>query len=261
MTLGTADVEQLRRITDLVREVLGDDAIGGYLHGSTASGTLRPRSDLDVLALARRATTPDEKRVLVDRLLRISGRGDPSGRSRSIELTLVVEADVRPWRYPPRFDFQYGDWLRADFERGDLTPWTSPNPDVAVLITMARAADLPMFGPPATQAFDPVPREDLERAIVEGIPGLLDDLAGDEANVVLTFARIWMTLATGEIRSKDAAAEWALARLPQEHRPVLLRARAVHLDFHADTWDDLVTRVRPHVDHVVGEIGALPGRE
>jgi predicted nucleotidyltransferase len=250
---------QIDQIAILIRDVFGDDAIGAYLHGSTALGTMRPHSDIDVLVLSSRATTAGEKRVLIDRLLGMSGRGGPSGNARSIELTIVVHAEIQPWHYPPRFDFQYGDWLRADFEGGVLTPWTSPNPDIAVLITMARAADRPVFGPPATEAFDPVPQADLERAIVEGIPGLLDDLETDTANVVLTFARIWTTLAIGEIRSKDAAAEWALARLPQEHRPALLRARAVYLGHHADDWEDIRLMVRPHVDHVLHEIRDLTG--
>jgi predicted nucleotidyltransferase len=245
---------QVEAVGALVREVLGGDAIGAYLHGSTATGRLQHRSDLDILVLARRPTADDEKRALIARLLRASGRGDPSGRARSIELTIVVEGDVRPWRYPPRFDFQYGDWLRADFEGGILTPWTSPNPDVAVLITMARAADRPVFGPPATEAFEPVPHADLERSIVDGIPGLIDDLKGDEANVILTFARIWTTLATGQIRSKDEAADWALARLPEDQRAVLARARAVYVGSEPDTWADLEDRIGPHVEHVLVEI-------
>jgi predicted nucleotidyltransferase len=250
-------VDQISGAIALVRDVLAADLIGAYLHGSTATGRLQHRSDVDILVLSRRATTDDEKRVLIERLLRMSGRGDASGQARSIELTIVVEADVRPWRYPPRFDFQYGDWLRADFERGDLTPWSSPNPDVAVLITMARAADRPVSGPSAKTAFEPVPRADLERAIVEGIPGLLDDLDGDEANVILTFARIWVTLATGDIRSKDEAADWVLDRLPDEHRSVLKRAQDVYLGRHPDTWTDLADRIRPHVDHVLAEIDRL----
>src|SRR4029079_7843248 len=50
--------------------------------------------------------------------------------------------------------------------------------------------------------------------MVEGIPGLLADLDGDTGNGNLTLARIWMSLATGTIQTKDAAADWAAARLP-----------------------------------------------
>ena len=251
------DVAQLAQIVELVRDVLGEDALGAYLHGSTALDQLRPKSDLDVLVLSCRPTTTTEKSALIERLLRISGRGDPSGESRPIELTIVVESALRPWCYPPGLDFLYGDWMRAAFEGGDLTPWETPNPDLAPVITMVRSANQALFGPPPSEVFDPVPIEDLNRAIVEGIPGLLGDLNSDTTNVVLTFARIWTTLATGTIRSKDAAADWALARLPEEHRPVLAHARAVYLGEEDDHWADLEARLRPHVGHVLGEIGRL----
>jgi streptomycin 3"-adenylyltransferase len=90
--------------------------------------------------------------------------------------------------------------------------------------------------------------------MLDGIPGLLSDLDGDERNIVLTFARIWTTLATGVIRSKDAAADWALPLLPPEHRAVLVHARSIYLGDAPEEWGDLLPRVRPHVDHVIGAI-------
>ena len=71
---------------------------------------------------------------------------------------------------------------------------------------------------------------------------------------VLTLTRIWATAATGEIRTKDAAADWALARLPDEHRPVLARAKSVYLGQDDDRWDDLRPRLQPFADHLVGLI-------
>jgi Domain of unknown function (DUF4111) len=86
---------------------------------------------------------------------------------------------------------------------------------------------------------------------------LLGDLASDTRNVILTLARIWSTVATDVIRSKDEAATWALARLPEEHRAVLARARAIYLGDEQERWEDLEPRVRPHVDYVVAEIERL----
>jgi streptomycin 3"-adenylyltransferase len=247
-------VEQADRVVALVREVLGDAVLGVYLHGSAAFGALQPTSDIDLLAVTRRPTTPAEQRQLIERLLPMSGRGDPTGRSRHLELTSVVQGDVRPWRYPPRLDFQYGDWWRAEFERGDLAPWVSPNPDLTLGLEMVLRAEHPLFGPPPSEVLDPIPPGDVRRAMIDGIPSLLADLVGDERNVVLTFARIWMSLATGTIRSKDAAADWALPRLPAEHRAVLAHARAIYMGEVVEEWGDLLPRVRPHVDHIIGEI-------
>jgi predicted nucleotidyltransferase len=247
-------VDQAQRVVMLIREVLADAVIGVYLHGSAAVGGLHPTSDLDLLAVAHRPTTPAEKRTLIERLLPVSGRGDPTGHSRSVELTIVVQRDVRPWHYPPSLDFQYGDWWRRQFERGDLTPWESPNPDLTLQLEMALQADHPLFGPPPAEVLDPIPPGEVRRAMLDGIPALLSDLDGDERNVVLTFARIWMSLATGMIRSKDAAADWALPLLPPEHRAVLAHARAIYLGEAAEEWGDLLPQVRPHVDHVIDEI-------
>lgn len=82
------------------------------------------------------------------------------------------------------------------------------------------------------------------------------DLGSDTRNVLLTLARIWVTLATGDIRAKDTAADWVLARLPDEHRPVLARARAVHLGEEPERWGDIAQgRVRACAEFVVGALG------
>ncbi len=245
---------QLDQVVGLVRSVLGDDAVGAWLYGSSTLGGLKPSSDLDVLVVSRRATTAADRRALIDRLLAISGRRATAGPARSIELTIVVQSDVRPWRYPPPLDFQYGDWLRDEFTRGDLVPWSTPNPDLAVLLATVLLGAEPLFGPPAAEVLDPVPRMDLVRAMLDGVPELLAELESDTRNVILTLARIWTTVATGEIRSKDAAADWALRRLPEAHRPVLARARDMYLGTEEERWDELLPSIRPHADYVVHEI-------
>jgi streptomycin 3"-adenylyltransferase len=221
-------------LVQLVRATLGDSLLGIYLHGSATLGGLRPHSDIDVLAVIRDRTTHSQRRALVEELLKVSG---VDGR-RHVELTVVVQDDVRPWRYPPTCDFLYGDWLREDYERG-VTPGPGPSPDLAPLLTMVLRADAPLQGPPPARLLDPVPHDDLRRAIVSGVPELMAELDSDTRNVLLTLARIWTTLATGTIRSKDAAADWALDRLPAGHRPALARARAVYRGEEAERWDDL----------------------
>ena len=105
-----------------------------------------------------------------------------------------------------------------------------------------------------------MPRADCVTAMFDCVPGLLADVDGDTRNVVLTGARVWSTLVTGESRPKDAAADWALARLPEAHRLVLERARAIYVGDEEEHWDDLRARVRPHVEHVVAEIEKTRGR-
>jgi Domain of unknown function (DUF4111)/Nucleotidyltransferase domain len=230
--------------------VLGAEVLGAYLYGSALTGGLRPMSDLDVLALTRRPASIGEKRRLVEGLLAVSGQG-----LRPVEVTVVAQPDIKPWRYPPRFDLQFGEWHRAALERCDEEPLeATTNPDVALLLTMVLQASRPLLGPPAPELLDPMPPEDLTRAMLNGADEVMPGLADDTRNSVLTLARIWLTVETGEIRPKDRAADWALERLPEEHRQVLARARAIYLGEEDERWDDLRPRVRPYADHVAGEI-------
>ena len=239
--MEAADRRQLDRVVGLVAEVLGPDVVGAYLFGSAVLGGLQPDSDLDVLVVSRRATTRAEKQALVDRLLSLSRR------PRHLELTITADGAL---------DFQYGDWWRREFESGNVEPWsgTAAANDLTVLIAMVLTAGRPLLGPPPGEVLPPVSRPNLTRAMLEGIEPLLADLDDDTRNVVLTLARIWTTLGTGEFRSKDAAADWALERLPEEHRAVLARARAIYLGDEPERWDDLAPRVRPHANYVVAEI-------
>lgn len=249
-------VGQTEKIIRLVNGVLGHDVIGSYLHGSAVLGGLKPASDIDVLVASARPMGDQQRRALVAGLLNISG---VNARARPVELTVVVQSEVRPWRYPPTVDFLYGEWLRDRFEAGAV-PQPAPMPDLALLISMVLAGDHPLTGPPPARVLDPVARADLARAAVAGIPGLLDDLPADTRNVILTLARIWTTLATGEIRAKDAAADWALAQLPPRHRPVLEHARQLYLStrYADESWpDELKAQAPAHAAEVLAKIERL----
>lgn len=175
---------------------------------------------------------------------------------------MVVGSEVRPWRYPPRMDFQYGEWMRADLDRG-IVPGPRENPDLALLIAMVRLAARPLVGPPAARLLPPIPETDVVRATVDSLPSLIGDLEPDTANVLLTLARMWKTTVTAEFSPKDVAAEWTLARLadtpPAEHE-ALERARNVYLGRAPDEWSDLREAVHTLANRLREEIAESASR-
>lgn len=252
------DRQQVDRVVALVRDVIGSNVVGAYLLGSAAFGGLRPRSDLDVLVVSKRPMTDGEKRELVHQILPISWQQTPQGMLRGIELTVVVQSDVRPWRYPPNRDFQYGGWLRLALERGEAEPWAGKtDPDIASLIAQVLAANAPLLGPPPENVLDPVPFNDVLDAIVADVDQWIGNIDTDTRNGILALARIWSALETDATYSKDVAAAWALGRLPDEHKPVLARARSIYLGHAEDQWEDVREDVHRYVTYVVGEIKRL----
>ena len=251
--------EQVDAAVGVVRAALREARIVAiYLYGSAVAGGLRPDSDLDLFTLTDRRLTPDEKAGIVEGLLPISGRRTRPAGWRPIEMTVVAHPEVRPWRYPPRLELQYGEWLRAELVSGVIEPDPADNPDLGVLITMVRQSGRPLVGPPAPDVLDAVPAPDLVRAMVDGLPSLMSDLAGDTRNVLLTLARIWTTLHTGDIRSKDDAADWAVERLPDELGRVLARAGGLYrTGGYGDPWDE---RAKVVADRLVAEIRSAVAR-
>lgn len=206
-----------------------------YLHGSAVSGCLRPHSDVDLLGVIDPALAPESGMRLAADLLEISGRYpfDPDGR-RPIELILFTRSHLSAPSYPAQCAFIYGEWLRRAYETGEA-PACLRDPELTLVLAQARQEAKALFGPPANELLPAIPASDIRRAIGDALPALAERFPEDERNVLLTLARMWRTLATAEFVPKDAAADWAATRLPQEHASVLLSARNAYLGLRGDT--------------------------
>jgi streptomycin 3"-adenylyltransferase len=237
----------------IVKELLGRTVVAVYLFGSAVNGGLRINSDVDVLVVVNYSLPEITRMKLTDRLMLISGKMGNTDSVRPLEVTVMTQGNIVPWRYPPKNDFIYGEWLRDEFERGQIQEPTY-DPDLAIVLAQAQKNSVSLFGPDASEILDPVPITDIRRAIKESLPELIDGIKGDERNVILTLARMWQTVAIGEISPKDVAAEWAIPRLPKEHATLLNLARKAYRGEYLDSWKGLDTEVSALVNHMKNSI-------
>ncbi|MBO4121491.1 DUF4111 domain-containing protein [Cupriavidus gilardii] len=215
---------EAQRLLDVVTSVLGDNIAGAYLFGSAIAGGLRPASDIDLLVLTHRPMPSPARGQLVAALMKVSGERAEHGPARNAEVTIIVRDDIVPWRHPPNSDFVYGEWLRDAFEAG-VVPAPTVDPDLTLVLATALQGHRALLGPALTRFLPSIPAGDIRLAIAQSLPALVANLSGDERNVMLTLARMWVTLATDSIVPKDVAADWLLPRLPDELRTVLATAR------------------------------------
>ncbi len=245
---------QIDQCLNLVKEILGQDLLSVYLYGSSILGGLQKYSDIDLLVVSDRSTTHEEKTKLATSLLQISGVYMKSTKL-PIEMTIVEKAEINPWHYPPNFDFQYGDWLRKQFESGIIEQRsTKAMPDLALLITQVLLASKTLLGADPDQLLCKVPYKDFMIATTDALHNLMSELNSDTRNVLLTFARIWSTVGTDAIRSKPAAADWAIDRLPEQYHPVMKRAKAICKGEEKENWDDIRELIKPCADFIIGQI-------
>jgi streptomycin 3"-adenylyltransferase len=247
---------EVPRVLAVLDRTLADTVVGAYLFGSCCAGGLRHQSDVDILVAVTQAPIEATRQQLMAELLKISGRDAIAGPSRPLEVTVVVASELVPWRFPPRCELLFGEWLRDDLAAGRIAP-AAPSPDLAIVMTTLLQHHRLLVGAPASVVFAPVPADDLRRAVSGCLPSLLDNLRGDERNVMLTLARMWVTQATGRIVPKDEAALWALERLPSTLAPVLALARSAYLGEQRDDWSNRGQEVDLFVQHAVAAIEAL----
>ena len=105
----------------IIQNLLEESLVAVYLHGSAVVGGLRPASDVDLLAVIDQPMTSEVRECLAADLMEISGRypSDPE-RRRPLELIVFLCADLASSRYPLRSEFIYGEWLRHEYEMGEI---------------------------------------------------------------------------------------------------------------------------------------------
>lgn len=236
---------------------LGERLQALHLFGSALEGGLRPHSDIDLMATVGAPLPGPLRRALMTDLLTVSAPPGTPGALRPLEVTVLVHADVVPWRHPARRELQFGEWLRDDLQAGIVEP-AMPDPDLAILLTKLRQHGVALLGPPAGALFDEVPRADFMQALRDTVAQWNEaaDWHGDERNIVLALARVWFSAVTGGIAPKDVAADWALERLPQGLRPVLAHARSAYLGEVRDDPVVLAAGMTAFVRHVRREVEA-----
>ncbi|MCQ9342088.1 MULTISPECIES: aminoglycoside adenylyltransferase domain-containing protein [Corynebacterium] len=215
--------------------------LGAYLYGSAASSGLRSRSDIDILVLTQSSLNRTERQALIALLLGISGwighaETFPEATSeRPIELTTLAVGESWTITEAPVIDFQYGEWLRESMWRGNL-PQPTVDPDALTLVATAQSANVRLLGAPLGDLIPPIPSALLHHAVKAVIPDLMEEIIGDEMNSLLTLARILVTLDTGQIVSKDAAADMIAPTLNDADRALMELARDVYLGNAPDSW-------------------------
>lgn len=233
---------------EVIEGLLGNQLIGIYLYGSAIHGGLNINSDIDILVISNQGLSKTTRNELTKRLMLVSGKIGCKNK-RPLEVTIINQNDVVPWQFPPKCEYMYGEWLREQMEAGEI-PQASHNPDVAILLWQARKYSLSLKGLEVTKIIEPILMADVQKAIGCSLPELIAGVKGDERNVLLTLARMWFTLSTGEICPKDQAAEWAIPKLAKEHATLLEKAKKAYLGDYDDKWEGMETEIIELVNYL-----------
>ena len=212
------------------REILGENLVGVYLHGSLAMGCFNPRkSDLDLLTVVRE--TPDDacRRTYLEMVTELSARMPENRSHGGIEMSVVRKDVCNPFVYPTPFELHFSvghaEWYRRDPD-DYIRKMKGTDKDLAAHFTIVRSRGICLYGLPIREVFGEVPAADYLDSIRADICGAREEIAGDTMYLTLNLARVLAYCTEGKILSKQEGGEWALTNLPEKFRPLLRTALA-----------------------------------
>lgn len=226
-----ADVrEQAERYVAALRQAIGANLVGIYLHGSWAMGCFNPaHSDIDLLVVVRRGMAPALKRAMLTLLLACSGRPSP------MEVSFLTMDGLQPWRHPAPYDLHWSEGHRCEMQRRlDQPGWESwlmrdlRDRDLAAHVTMLKARGVALLGAPIPAVFADVDPADYLDALWYDVEGAPERIAAEPLYLTLNLARVLGYLEDGLLLSKEEGAVWALAKLPPRFTGLLQQALACY---------------------------------
>lgn len=218
--------DQIAGLTEGLTRLLGANLIGIYLHGSLALGGFNPQhSDIDLLIVVHTSLPPDIKHEVARLVLASSRNPHP------LELSILTDENLYPWRYPTPFDFHYSEAWRErtqqEFDNGSAPSWADAHdPDLAGHITIVNHCGIVLAGKPIAEALPPVPRTDYLTSVLNDVLDAPEYIHTNPVYWILNPCRVYWYLLEGRISSKEEAGAWAVDYLPEPYCAVVRQALA-----------------------------------
>ena len=227
----------LNRYVQRTREILGDNLVGVYLHGSAVMGCFNPeKSDVDLIIVVKEPVPDTVKRAYLEMVVAASAAGPKKG----IEMSVVRAEFCKPFVYPTPYELHFSighlDWYQEDPEEY-IRELKGTDYDLAAHFTIIGHRGKCLYGPPIEEVFAEVPRADYMDSIWKDIADAEEEITEYPLYLTLNLARVLAFWEEGLVLSKKEGAEWALDRVPTKFAPQL---RQVLLEYETgaeETWD------------------------
>ena len=206
------------------KEILRDNLVGVYLHGSTVMGCFNPRkSDIDLIIVVDQPLSDSVKRAYLDMVVAFNACGPAKG----IEMSIVLREVCKPFVYPTPYELHFSaghlDWYRDDPDEY-IREMKGTDKDLAAHFTVINNRGKCLYGAPIKDVFAEVPRCDYMDSLWYDVEGAAEEITEYPMYLILNLARVLAYKEDGLVLSKKEGGEWALKTLPTEYRPLITDA-------------------------------------
>lgn len=203
------------------KEILQDNLIGIYLHGSAVMGCYNPaKSDIDLIAVVKDPMEDSVKRTFMDMVIELNEKGPAKG----IEMSIVKQSVCRPFVYPTPFELHFSaahtDWYKDDPD-DYISKMKGEDKDLAAHFTIIKHRGKCLYGAPIEDTFADVPAQDYIDSIRNDIADAEDEIADNPMYLILNLSRVLAYLKDGLVLSKKEGGEWAQENVPERYHSLI----------------------------------------
>ena len=205
-------------------EILRDNLVGIYLHGSAVMGCYNPaKSDLDLIVVVKEHMTDADKMTYMDMVVELNSKGPAKG----IEMSIVMQNACKPFVYPTPFELHFSvshlDWYKNNPE-DYISKMKGEDKDLAAHFTIINHRGKCLCGAPIKETFADVPAKDYVDSIWNDIADAEEEITDNSMYIILNLARVLAYLRAGLVLSKKEGGEWALSNIPEIYHSLLQSA-------------------------------------
>jgi len=210
----------IKRYTDMLR----DNLVGIYLHGSLAMGCYTERSDIDFLVVVKDPLDNQTRRALADELLQL--RELPE---KGIEMSVILLRYAQDFRYPTPYELHFSEMFRESYLCDkDFICCGDADKDLAAHMTVIRHRGICLYGKKISEVFADIPRECYIDSILGDIGDAGEGIRKNPVYYTLNLCRVLCYLKHNRVLSKLEGGLWGIEQLPEKYRPLLESAVGVY---------------------------------
>ena len=237
------------------QEILKDNLVGIYLHGSAVMGCYNPdKSDLDLIVVVKESMTEAVKRSFMDMVVELNSKGPSKG----IEMSIVKKSVCKPFVYPTPFELHFSvahiDWYRNDPDNY-ISKMKGEDKDLAAHFTIITHRGKCLYGASIKDTFADVPTQDYIDSIWNDIADAEEEITDNPMYLILNLARVLAYLNDGLVLSKKEGGEWALNNVPKRYHSLIQEAMDEYADGAGISYN--MNLAKEYAGYMVGEIEGI----
>lgn len=231
----------LKHLTELFvkqsQEILKDNLVGIYLHGSAAMGCFHEKkSDVDLVVVVNTGISNEIKLRYMDMIVELNSHAPEKG----IEISLVRRDVCKPFVYPTPFELHFSalhlEWYKAN-PSDYVERMQGVDKDLAAHFTVIYHRGVCLFGERVKDVFGRVRKEFYFDSIWSDVEHAEEEISRNPTYFILNLCRVLAYKREGLILSKQEGGNWGIANVPKQYHPLIQAALEEYSWGQPGKWD------------------------